>query len=99
SCGRLSGGWSDRRRPPAAAYVQSFRGGHLADGSQLAVANYAGCEQRSGFAGFARYGFARSQHRYIWGVRLVLLTDLDGVPLGYTLVPANEHEFEPLADL
>jgi IS5 family transposase len=74
-------------------------GVRLADGSQLAVANYAGCEQRSGFAGFARYGFARSQHRYIWGVRLVLLTDLDGVPLGYTIVPANEHEFEPLADL
>jgi IS5 family transposase len=74
-------------------------GVRLADGSQLAVANYAGCEERSGFAGFARYGFARSQHRYIWGVRLVLLTDTRGLPLGYTIVPANEHEFEPLADL
>jgi IS5 family transposase len=74
-------------------------GVRLADGSQLAVANYAGCEKRSGFAGFARYGFARSQHRYLWGVRLVLLTDINGVPLGYTIVPANEHEFEPLADL
>lgn len=74
-------------------------GVRLADGSQLAVANYAGCEQRSGFVGFARYGFARSQHRYIWGVRLVLLTDSCGLPLGYTVVPANEHEFEPLADL
>lgn len=76
------------------------RGGvRLADGSQIAVANYAGCQQRSGFAGFARYGYARSQHRYLWGVRLVLLTDIDGVPLGYTVTPANEHEFEPLADL
>jgi IS5 family transposase len=74
-------------------------GVRLADGSQLAVANYAGCQQRSAFVGFARYGFARSQHRYIWGVRLVLLTDIDGVPLGYTITPANEHEFEPLADL
>lgn len=74
-------------------------GARLADGSQLAVANYAGCDKRSGFAGFARYGFARSQHRYIWGVRLVLLTDLRGLPLGYTIVPANEHEYEPLADL
>ena len=71
----------------------------LADGTQLAVANYAGCAQRSEFAGFARYGYARSQHRFIWGVRLVLLTDLRGLPLGYTLVPANEHEHEPLADL
>lgn len=76
------------------------RGGvRLADGSQLPVANYPGCQQRSEFAGFARYGYARSQHRFIWGVRLVLLTDADGLPLGYTVVPANEHEQEPLADL
>ena len=71
----------------------------LADGTQLAVANYPGCQQHSEFAGLARYGYARSQHRFIWGVRLVLLTDLRGLPLGYTIVPANEHEYEPLADL
>ena len=76
------------------------RGGvRLADGTQLAVAGYPGCQQRSEFAGFARYGYARSQHRFIWGVRLVLLTDARGLPLGYTIVPANEHEYEPLADL
>ena len=74
-------------------------GVRLADGSQLAVANYAGCQQRSQFAGFARYGYARSQHRFVWGVRLVLLTDERGTPLGYTIVPANEKEYEPLADL
>ncbi len=74
-------------------------GVRLADGSQLAVANYAGCQKRSYFAGHARYGYARSQHRFIWGVRLVLLTDERGLPLGYTIVPANEHESEPLADL
>lgn len=74
-------------------------GVRLADGTQLAVANYPGCQQRSEFAGFARYGYARSQHRFIWGVRLVLLTDERGLPLGYTIVPANEKEYEPLADL
>jgi len=74
-------------------------GVRLADGTQLAVAGYAGCQQRSEFAGFARYGYQRSQHRFIWGVRLVLLTDSRGLPLGYTIVPANEHENEPLADL
>ncbi len=74
-------------------------GVRLADGTQLAVANYPGCQQRSHFAGFARYGYAASQHRYVWGVRLVLLTDGRGLPLGYTLVPANEPEYEPLADL
>jgi len=35
----------------------------------------------------------------VWGVRLVLVSDPRGLPLGYTLVPANEKEYEPLADL
>jgi hypothetical protein len=71
----------------------------LADGTQLAVASYPGCQQKSHFAGFARYGYSKSHHRFLWGVRLVLLTDARGLPLGYTIVPANEKEYEPLADL
>jgi hypothetical protein len=71
----------------------------LADGTQLAVASYPGCQQRSHFAGFARYGYSKSHHRFLWGVRLVMITDGAGVPLGYTVVPANEKEYEPLADL
>ena len=74
-------------------------GVRLADGSQLAVASYPGCQRRSHFAGFARYGYSKSHHRFLWGVRLVLLTDERGLPLGYTIVPANEKEHEPLADL
>jgi hypothetical protein len=74
-------------------------GVRLADGSQLPVASYPGCQQRSEFAGFARYGFSKSQHRFVWGVRLVLLTDRRGLPLGYSIVAANEKEYEPLADL
>ena len=74
-------------------------GVRLADGTQLAVAAYPGCQQRSHFAGFARYGYSKSHHRFVWGVRLVLLTDQRGLPLGYTVVPANEKEYEPLADL
>src|SRR5216117_667499 len=70
----------------------------LSDGTLVGVANYPGCAQRSEFAGFARYGFATSTDRYVWGVRLVLLTDDRGLPLGSTLVPANEKEYEPLAD-
>src|SRR5919201_7171678 len=62
-------------------------GVRLSDGTLIAVANYPGCAERSEFAGFARYGFAKSQHRYVYGVRLVLLTDSRGLPLGYTIVP------------
>ena len=74
-------------------------GVRLSDGTLIGVANYPGCAQRSEFAGFARFGFAKSQHRFVYGVRLVLLTDVRGLPLGYTIVPANEKEYEPLADL
>ena len=74
-------------------------GVRLSDGTMIEVASYPGCAGRSEFAGFARYGFARSQHRYVYGVRLVLVTDQRGLPLGYTIVPANEKEYEPLADL
>jgi hypothetical protein len=76
------------------------RGGvRLSDGTLIGVANYPGCQHRSEFDGFARFGFAKSQHRFVYGVRLVLLTDEHGLPLGYTVVPANEKEYEPLADL
>src|SRR3954451_3136606 len=76
------------------------RGGvRLSDGTLIGVANYPGCQRRSEFAGFARFGFAKSQHRFVYGVRLVLLTDERGLPLGYTIVAANEKEYEPLADL
>jgi len=74
-------------------------GARLSDGTLIGVANYPGCQRRSEFAGFARFGFAKSQHRFVYGVRLVLLTDGRGLPLGDTIVPANEKEYEPLADL
>jgi len=74
-------------------------GARLADGTLIGCANYPGCASRSEFAGFAHYGYAKSQHRYVWGVRLVLVSDWRGLPLGYTFVPANEKEYEPLADL
>jgi hypothetical protein len=74
-------------------------GVRLSDGTLIGIANYPGGAQRSEFAGFARYGYAKSQHRFVWGVRLVLLSDQRGLPLGSTLVPANEKEYEPLADL
>jgi hypothetical protein len=74
-------------------------GARLCDGTLIACASYPGCAARSDFAGVARYGYLKSHHRYVWGVRLVLLTDTRGLPLGYTLVGAGEKEYEPLADL
>lgn len=71
----------------------------LADGTLIGVANYAGCARRSEFAGVASYGWCPAKSRYYWGLRLVLVTDRNGLPLGYTLVPANEKEYEPVRGL
>jgi hypothetical protein len=81
---------------------------HLPDQSQynrrlrLLVELVAAVQQRLARwldAGGARFGYAKSQHRYVYGLRLVLVSDRRGLPLGYTLVPANEKEYEPVADL
>lgn len=71
----------------------------VADGTLIGVANYAGCPSRSEFAGTAAYGYCAAKSQYVWGVRLVLLTDATGLPLGYTLVAANEKEYEPVREL
>jgi hypothetical protein len=74
-------------------------GARIADGTLIGVANYAGCAKRSQFAGAAAYGYCAAKSEYVWGVRLVLRADRRGLPLAYTLAPANEHEYEPLLDL
>jgi transposase len=71
----------------------------VADGTLIGVANYAGCASRSEFAGTAAYGYCAAKSQWVWGMRLVLLTDTTGLPLGYTLVAANEKEYEPVREL
>lgn len=71
----------------------------LADGTLVGVANYAGCAQKSEFAGAAAYGFCPSKSEWVWGLRLVLLVDGKGLPCGYTLTAANEKEYEPVREL
>ncbi len=68
----------------------------LADGTLISCANYAGCAHKSHFAGEAGYGYCPSKSRFYWGMRLVLVTDELGVPLGYDLVAPAEGEREPL---
>lgn len=71
----------------------------LVDGTLLSCANYAGCASRSEFAGYAGYGYCASKSRWYWGVRLLLLSDRHGTPLGYDLLPANESEREGVYEL
>jgi Transposase DDE domain len=71
----------------------------LADGTLIGCANYAGCASKSHFAGDAAYGYCPSKSQFIWGMRLVLICDRKGVPLGYDLVdPKAGQERQSVLD-
>jgi hypothetical protein len=72
----------------------------LADGTLIACANYPGCASHSHFAGHASYGYCPSKSQFVWGMRLVLLSDVKGVPVGYDLVgPKTGEERESAFEL
>ncbi len=72
----------------------------LADGTLIACANYPGCASRSQMAGHASYGYCPSKSRFVWGMRLVLVSDVKGVPVGYDLVgPKTGEERETAFEL
>src|SRR5271154_2714125 len=65
----------------------------LVDGTLIGCANHPGCQHRSEFAGYAGFGYCPSKSQYVWGMRLVVVCDIDGVPVGYDLVgPKTAHE-------
>jgi hypothetical protein len=64
----------------------------LVDGTLIACANYPGCQRRSEFAGHASFGYCPSKSQYVWGLRLVVICDIDGVPIGYDLVGPKTGE-------
>ena len=84
----------------AAATGEAARcgGARIADGTLIGVANYAGCAQRSEFAG-GRLRLLRLQERVGLGRAAGAAHRPARVAARLHLVPANEHEYEPLLDL
>lgn len=67
----------------------------LVDGTLIGCANYPGCAKRSDFAPEAAYGYCPSKSRFVWGMRLVVICDRKGVPVGYDLAgPKTGQERE-----
>jgi Transposase DDE domain len=67
----------------------------LVDGTLISCANYPGCASKSAFAPDAAYGYCPSKSLYVWGMRLVVIADIKGVPVGYDLVgPKTGQERE-----
>ncbi len=72
----------------------------LVDGTLIACANYPGCASYSEFAGHASYGYCPSKSQFVWGMRLVLISDAKGVPVGYDLVgPKTGQERDSALEL
>jgi hypothetical protein len=72
----------------------------LVDGTLIACANYPGCASLSEFAGHASYGYCPSKSLFVWGMRLVLISDAKGVPVGYDLTgPKTGQERERALEL
>jgi len=64
----------------------------LVDGTLIGCANYPGYQRYSEFAGHASFGYCPSKSQYIWGMRLVVICDIDGLPVGYDLVGPKTGE-------
>jgi Transposase DDE domain len=72
----------------------------LVDGTLIKCANYPGCASHSHFAGHASYGYCPSKSEFVWGMRLVLISDHKGVPVGYDLVgPKTGQERDSALEL
>jgi hypothetical protein len=63
----------------------------LVDGTLISCASDPGCARRSEFGGHASYGYCPSKSLFVWGMRLVLITDINGAPVG-ELVGAKTGE-------
>ncbi|HEY2651592.1 MAG TPA: transposase [Solirubrobacteraceae bacterium] len=72
----------------------------LADGTLISCANYPGCAKRSEFAGHASFGYCSAKSQFVWGMRLFLISDHKGVPVGYDLVgPKTGTERDAVLEL
>jgi len=71
----------------------------LIDGTPVPCGASRETARRSELAGYASYGYCRSQHRHYWGFKLVLIAAPDGMPIGFELVPANVDERRAAAEI
>lgn len=71
----------------------------LMDGTPVPCGASRQTARRSELAGYAAYGYCRSQHRFFWGFRLILVCAPDGMPIGFDLVAANVPERQAAAEI
>jgi Transposase DDE domain len=71
----------------------------LIDATPLPCGTSRETAKRSELAGFANYGYCASHSRYYWGLKLYLVTTLEGMPIVWCLTDPKLGEREVAADL
>jgi Transposase DDE domain len=71
----------------------------VVDSTPVECARSREAVHRSDLAGWAEYGYCASHSRYFWGLRLHLLSTLDGLPVGLALTGAKADERQVLLDI
>jgi len=71
----------------------------VADSTPIECGRSRETVKRSALAGWAGYGYCASHSRYFWGLRLHLVTTLDGLPIAFALTNPKTDEREVLVDL
>ena len=71
----------------------------IADSTPVECGRSRQTAKRSALAGWAGYGYCAAHSRYFWGLRLHLVTTLDGLPVAFALANPKTDEREVLVDL
>ena len=71
----------------------------VADSTPVECGRSRETARRSDLAGWAEYGYCASHSRYFWGLRLHLLSTLQGLPVGFALTGAKADERQVLLDI
>jgi hypothetical protein len=71
----------------------------LIDATPLPCGTSRETVKRSDLAGFANYGYCASHSRYYWGLKLYLVTTLEGMPIVWCLADPKLGEREVAAEL
>jgi len=71
----------------------------VVDSTPVECARSRDTVRRSDLAGWAEYGYCASHSRYFWGLRLHMLSTLQGLPVGFALTGAKADERHVLLDI
>jgi hypothetical protein len=71
----------------------------VADSTPVECGRSCQTVRRSALAGWAAYGYSAAHSRFFWGLRLHLVTTLDGLPIAFALTNPKTDEREVLVDL